>query len=134
MRRIDLTHCNLSSSLLAGANLTEANFSYSTLRDADLSYAMLLSALFNDADLRGVNLRHTELTSAVFNGAQLGDADLSRAHLSKTVFARCPDLHRALGLDSLDCLNPSSIDQETLRHSRAQLADDFLAAVGLDLT
>jgi uncharacterized protein YjbI with pentapeptide repeats len=93
---------------------------------------MLLSALFNDTDLSGANLRHTELTAAVFNGARLADADLARAHLSKTVFARCPDLHLALGLDSLDYLNPSSIDLETLRGSLAGLQDDFLEGLGLE--
>jgi hypothetical protein len=88
--------------------------------------------MFNDADLRGANLRHTELTAAVFNGVQLRDADLSRAHLSKTVFARCPDLHQALGLDLLDYLNPSSIDLETLRHGLPGLEDDFLEGLGLN--
>ena len=132
MRRIDLTHCDLSWALLAGANLTEANLSYSNLGDANFSYAMLLSALFNDVDLRRANLRHTELTAAVFNGVRLSGADLSRAPSLGTVFARCSDLHEALGLDLLDYLNPSCIDMATLRHSLAGLGDEVLAGLGLE--
>jgi hypothetical protein len=48
------------------------------------------------------------------------------------VFARCHDLHHALGLDSLSYLSPSSIDLETLRVCLAGLSDDFLDGVGVE--
>jgi uncharacterized protein YjbI with pentapeptide repeats len=132
MRRIDLTHVDLSGSDLSGANLTEANFSYSRLRGADLSYAMLVSALFNATDLESASLRHTDLTFAVLNGAELADADFSSALLSQTVFARCPSLARARGLDTVAPLNPSSIDLATLRQGLEHLPDELLASLGAD--
>jgi uncharacterized protein YjbI with pentapeptide repeats len=132
MRRIDLTHCTLSWSVLAGANLTEANFGFSNLRGANLSYAMLVGALFTDVDLRGANLRHAELSMAVLNGVQLAEGDLAHAHLSKSVITRCRDLHQALGLDRLDYLSPSSVDLETLRHCMPGLEDELLQGLGLE--
>jgi hypothetical protein len=48
------------------------------------------------------------------------------------VFARCPDLSEALGLDSLTYTSPSSIDLESLRRSLADLPDEFLAGVGVE--
>ena len=132
MRRIDLTHVDLSGSDLSGANLTEANLSYSKLRGADLSYAMLVSALFNAVDLRGASLRHTDLTFAVLNGAELTDADFTSALLSQTVIARCPSLSRARGLDTLELLNPSSIDLATLRHGLEHLPEELLVRMGFE--
>jgi uncharacterized protein YjbI with pentapeptide repeats len=102
------------------------------MRGADLSYSMLFGALFNDTDLRGANLRHVELATTTLSGVRLADADLSRAHLSKTVFARCHDLHRARGLDSVGYLSPSCIDLETLRHCLPGLPEDFLQGVGVE--
>jgi uncharacterized protein YjbI with pentapeptide repeats len=90
-----------------------------------------VGALFNNVDLREANLQHAELATATLSGVQLARAALSHAHLSKTVFARCHDLHHALGLDSLEYMSPSSIDLETLRSSLAALPDDFLEGVGM---
>jgi len=117
---------------LSGANLTEANFSYSTLRGTDLSYSMLVSALFNAVDLAGASLRHTDLTFAVLNGAALADADFSSALLSRTVIAQCTDLWRARGLDTLELLSRSSIDLATLRQGAEKLPDELLQRIGLE--
>jgi uncharacterized protein YjbI with pentapeptide repeats len=108
------------------------NFSYSTLRGANLGYAMLLDALFTGADLREAILRHCDLTFAVLNGVRLAGADLSRALLSQTVIARCRDLHQALGLETLELLHPSSIDLDTLRHSFWRVPDEVREAFGID--
>jgi hypothetical protein len=62
----------------------------------------------------------------------VSQAALGHAHLSRTVFARCHDLHEALGLDSLEYLSPSSIDLESLRACLVGLADEFLAGVGVE--
>jgi uncharacterized protein YjbI with pentapeptide repeats len=117
---------------MVGASLTRANLSNSNLRSSDLSHAMLVGAVFNDTDLRGAILHDAELALATLSGVQLTEADLTGAHLSKTVFARCHDLHRALGLDSLSCLTTSSIDLETLRVCLVGLPDQFLEAVGVE--
>jgi uncharacterized protein YjbI with pentapeptide repeats len=128
MQGIDLTRCDLSGAVLVGANLTRANLSNSNLSGADLSHTMLAGALFNDTDLRRANLHDAELATATLSGVLLAGANLSRSHLSRTVFARCHDLHHALGLDSVTYLSPSSIDLETLRVCLAGLSDDFLVA------
>ena len=132
MRGADLTRCDLSESALVGADLSGANLSNSNLRGCDLSYSMLAGTVFNNVDLRGADLRHAELATATFGGVLLAQAALSHAHLSKTVFARCHDLHEALGLDSMEHLSPSSIDMESLRACLVGLTDDFLEAVGLE--
>jgi uncharacterized protein YjbI with pentapeptide repeats len=93
---------------------------------------MLVSALFNATDLESASLRHTDLTFAVLNGAELADADFSSALLSQTVFARCPSLARARGLDTVAPLNPSSIDLATLRQGLEHLPDELLASLGAD--
>ena len=128
----DLTRCDLSGAAMVGADLSGANLSNSALTDVDLSYAMLAGALVNDSDLRGASLRHAELAMATIAGSLLCRADLTGAHLSKTVFARCHDLHQALGLDSLRYLSPSCIDLETLRECLGGLPEEFLAGVGVE--
>ena len=132
MQGSDLTRCDLSGAVLAGASLTRANLSNSNLRGSDLSYATMLAAVLNDTDLTGAILLQAELALATLSGVLLTDADLTGAHLSKTVFARCHDLHRALGLDSLSCSSPSSIDLETLRVCLVGLPDQFLEEVGVE--
>jgi uncharacterized protein YjbI with pentapeptide repeats len=117
---------------MAGADLTGANLSNSKLMDVDLSYAMLAGALVNDSDLRRASLRQAELTTATLGGNHLTGADFTGAHLSRTVFARCHDLHQAIGLDALDYLSPSCIDLETLRECLAGLPDEFLDSMGLE--
>jgi uncharacterized protein YjbI with pentapeptide repeats len=87
--------------------------------------------LLTDTDCRDASLTHSELTFAVFSGALLAGADLSQAHLSSTIFARCTDLHHAVGLDTLDYLNSTCIDLITLRHCLAGLPDGFLGGAGL---
>jgi hypothetical protein len=62
----------------------------------------------------------------------LSGADLTRAHCSKTVFARCHDLHQALGLDTLDYLSPSCIDLETLRSCLGNVPEEFLEGMGVE--
>jgi uncharacterized protein YjbI with pentapeptide repeats len=132
MPGIDLTRCNVSGATLRGANLTGANLSNSDFQGADLSYAMLVGALLNDVDLRGANLGHSELTRATLSGVLMTEADLGHAHLSRTVLARCRDLHRAFGLDSLEYVNGVCVDVETLRFCLAGLPDDFLGNAGLE--
>jgi hypothetical protein len=72
------------------------------------------------------------LPFAVLNGVQLAGADLSRAHLSQTVIARCRDLHQARGLDTVELLQPSSIDLDTLRYSLWRVPDEVREAFGVD--
>ena len=131
MRRIDLTHCDLSWALLAGANLTEANLSYSNLGDANFSYAMLLSALFNDADLRGANLRHTELTAAVFNGVRLSER---RPEQGPSLWNGVRPLSRSApgaGPGSAGLPESFLIDLEP-SGTRCRLSDELLEGVGLE--
>jgi hypothetical protein len=66
------------------------------------------------------------------NGVRLAGADLSRAHFSQTVIARCRDVHLAKGLDTVELLQPSSIDLDTLRHSFWRVPDEVREAFGVD--
>ena len=70
----DLTEANLdklelSSINLKGANLTKINLSQSTLNKSNLSDAIAVEADFTNADLRGVNFQNTDLTNANFTNA-----------------------------------------------------------------
>jgi uncharacterized protein YjbI with pentapeptide repeats len=93
---------------------------------------MLVCAMLTEVDLRDASLRDADLAGAVFSGAILTGADLSQAHLSSTVFARCGDLDRAVGLDTLTYLNPSCLDMATLRRCLPGLTAEFLDGGGLE--
>jgi len=47
------------------------------------------------------------------------------------VVARCRDLHRAIGLASVEHGSPSALDVETLRYCGASLPREFLKAFGV---
>ncbi len=84
--RAVLTHANLNSLRLSGANLAQADFYGACLARANLSGATLDSAVFFGADLRHANLTkaslvHADMRGALLRGAVLNGADLTEADL-----------------------------------------------------
>jgi len=157
----DLAGLDLSGAILAGtvcrltrwrgANLSHADLRAAYLADsdfrgADLTGALLFSDSLDTADLTGANLSGANLTGAYcaeakFVGANLsyanlqstylGDADLTGAQLAFTLFADCPSLSQAVGLEEIEHHGPSTLDLSTLRAGAAALPDRFLRGVGL---
>ena len=112
LHQVCLRGANLSSALLADADLHGADLIRADLRDADLEgadlhKARLRRANLHRAELRWADLRHADLSRADLEGADLKDADLHRANLrgakvSNAVFEhadlRGANLRRAKGL------------------------------------
>ena len=73
----DLSYADLSYADLSYADLRGANLRFTSLRDANLSYADLW-----DANLRGANLNNVDLWEADLRGACLSGANLNYAILS----------------------------------------------------
>ncbi len=74
-----------------------------------------------------------DLTRANLTGARLSSARLTEAICWNTVFADCPTLPEALGLDSVVHDGPSSLDVRTLRCCIHRLPGPFLLGCGLEL-
>jgi uncharacterized protein YjbI with pentapeptide repeats len=80
--RYPALRANLSSALLSGAKLREANLMGADLGGANLQGADLTQANLSYANLQGVNLTGATLTEAALMGANLQGADLSGATLT----------------------------------------------------
>ncbi len=110
---------DLSEAILMGENLIGADLSGADLTAADLSWAGLIRASLDKADILFTNLVD----------ADLRDANLGSAFLMEAVFGGT-NLTGAKGLDSVQHLGPSVIDDQTLRKSWP-LPESFLRGVGL---
>lgn len=67
-------------------DLSEADFSYANLKDANLNNVYFWRSVFTGADLRGANLSGANLTEADFTGAKLEGALMTTASLGFTNF------------------------------------------------
>jgi uncharacterized protein YjbI with pentapeptide repeats len=89
-----LNNAAISSAVLIGANLAQAKFCNSNMRQTNLSYALLTEVQFNEAELSRANFIASNLKSSSLVGikasganflcAFLQGSDLSRAQLSRT--------------------------------------------------
>jgi hypothetical protein len=147
----DLTGALFRNTTLREANLSRANLTGAYLFQTDLGRANLSGALLypcglDGADLSGANLTGANLTGAYLADAKLigaklsyanlqscylGGADLTGAQAAFTLFADCPSLVDARGLDQIEHLGPSSLDLRTLRAGIHRFPDLFLRGVGL---
>ena len=73
---------DLRAADLRYANLSDADLSYTNLRDANLRYADLRYANLSDADLSDTNLSYANLRYANLRNANLRNANLSDTNLS----------------------------------------------------
>ena len=124
LRAASLQKANLSQADLTEANLSQADLSGKDLRSADLNSADLSWAYLSGADLSGADLMFTNLV-----GADLKDANLASALLMDTIFGDT-DLTGVKGLELVQYLGPSVIDESTLRRSWP-LPEKFLRGCGL---
>src|ERR1051325_2717451 len=145
-----LSYSNLGALDLSGANLSNAEFSWSRLQgsrfhNTNLYQAELFCADLRDCDFYNANLQGAKLDQTNLSGASLRNADLYRAdfiatRLERTNFtqARCltttfsnVDLSSALGLKDVVHSGPSSVDIATLVRSGGKIPEPFLHDVGL---
>ncbi len=137
----DLTGAKLIVAYLNGADLMGAKLIRAHLSDADLSSTDLRDADLSDADLRGADLNRAYLNGANFSAAVLVEAYFSNSILFKTKFnrsrfgyttiANC-DVRKALGLDMVRHIGPSSIGIDTLFKSGGNIPLSFLEGCGID--
>jgi hypothetical protein len=98
----------MSEAKLAGADLREAEFVGTTLREADLSRATLDGATFEDADLSGARLTGASLKGARLFGTRFAGADLSTADLTG---AQVDDSTDFSGADLTDAVLDPALDE-----------------------
>lgn len=102
----DLSHAELNSTNLQGANLFGSQFRQADVSYADLSNSNLSFTDFQHARLKGANLRAADLSQADFSGADLSYADLQDAKLVDTDFGKA-NLSHAIWINGQTCLAES---------------------------
>lgn len=140
---------DLSGADLVGRSmipLLNMNLSKANLRETKwFPMAVLVGGDFRGADLsganlQGVNLTGVNLTKAFLDGTDLRGTVLSHAILGRTSFHRAImgltvltgiDLSRALSLETVQHVAPSSIGLDTIVLSRGQIPESFLHDVGV---
>jgi len=151
---LDLSEINLSWANLAGVNLSQTNLSNADLRFTVLSNTNLSRANLSDANLSDINLSKSNLSGAILNGANLSNTklsytyligahllntDLSGTDLFDTNFSNAivgftnfsnTDLSRAIGLETIKHLFPSTIGVNTILKSQGKIPDVFLKEIG----
>jgi uncharacterized protein YjbI with pentapeptide repeats len=90
-------------------------------RGAVLRGVSFAGASLMGANLSGCDLRGADLGRALLHGTDLTGTDLSGALVSSTVFAWCPTLAGAKGLDRVIFNGPVALDAATLAACRAAL-------------
>jgi len=140
LSKCDITGANLDGASLHGtslknADLRKARLAKSSLYDVDLSDAKLNGAYLDRATLREANLSGANLAEAVLTRANLIEVRLDSANLSKslvggTTFCNV-DLRRAIGLDTVEHLLPSTVGIDTIIRSKGKIAESFLRGAGV---
>lgn len=136
----DLVGADLVGAKLIEADLSGADFREANLIGADLNGADLIGADLVGANLSGANLSGADLVGANLNGAKLFLVNLQRALLSKANFRGATlyvtnfadvDLSKALGLDEVIHLRPSSMGIDTIYKSGGNIPEVFLRGCGV---
>lgn len=142
---VDLSGSDLSSMVLNGALLYQADlsrarlrhsqmfsaqFSFSNLIEADLSESALLGVNFRRADLRGANLTRAGLNDADLTDAKLAFADFTGSQICATTFANT-NLSQAENLEAVVHMGPSSVGIDTIYRSGGAIPEVFLRGCGV---
>ena len=135
LRKATLSHVSLYRADLRGADLREANLARSgllraRLKGANLGGADLKGADLRETDLREADLRQATLLSANLRSADLEDANLDKAEIGSTTFED-NDLSKAIDLETVIHLGPSTLSIDTLYRSKGQIPEAFLRGVGI---
>jgi uncharacterized protein YjbI with pentapeptide repeats len=140
LRGADLTGLKLFKVDLSGADLSEVDFSETSLYQANLSGANLCKANFStailqEANLSGASLIEANLKDKKFPKTNLSGSDLSRANLSGAKFYRSTNLNfanfKAANLSNSDLreLNLRNSNFSGANLSEANLSDTNLNSV-----
>jgi hypothetical protein len=106
------------------------SLSTSVLRGAKLSNAELGMCSFVEADLGDARLNGAYLGWANLSGASLVGSDFAKARMEHTVFGGV-DLSDAVGLESVVHHGPSTIGIDTLFRSKGKIPEAFLQGCGV---
>jgi hypothetical protein len=101
----------------------------SELQEADLSEAHLGFANLSFANLAGANFSGAFLSFANLTGARLDRACFNNAIISYTLFAHV-DLSKAMGLETIQHLGPSTISIDAILESEGKIPESFLRDTG----
>jgi hypothetical protein len=108
----------------------KVSLSGANLRSADLSHAVFTDEVITNADLSDANLQGAIFARSHLIRTNLTGANLTNARLMNSAFSDCPTIGKAVGLDKMDHLGPSSLDHLTLRGALTAIPDRFLLGAG----
>jgi len=116
-------------------DLSEVNLQVSNLFGADLSHTNLSGSILADANLFRADLFGADLSLSYLFGADLSRADLSRADFSEAVVGWTTfgdvDLSTAKGLEKVEHQGPSTIGIDTIYRSQGKIPEAFLREAGV---
>lgn len=146
---VNLLGLDLRSAILRNAALVAAQFEGTQLIRADLKGARLAYARFSVASMILANMRDIDLERAYIIGSNLEGADLQGANLQLTTFIGVrldganlrgakfasiisySDISEARGLNAVEHVGQSSLDINSLVHSKYPIPEVFLRGCGL---
>lgn len=146
---IDLEYAQLSGLDLSHLDLTGSILDYAVLKHTNLTHAVLIGSEvlltdFSDANLEDSTLHMLDFTSSdlfrtsfvnaeiegCFFGDNLDGADFTGATLEHSVFANS-DLSTVKGLETVKHYAPSTIGIDTIYKSKGKISDVFLRGCGV---
>ncbi len=130
-----LKGADLRKAKLIRANMTDADLSEAILQDVDLTKAVskktnLTQADLTGAELSGANLRGAILKKATLSATILKGANFNGVSLGQTIFANV-DLSGTKGLGTVNHLESSTIDIDTIARSQSNIPEEFLRRAGI---
>jgi uncharacterized protein YjbI with pentapeptide repeats len=130
LREANLSWTNFSRTNLSGANLDDANLTYANLKEASLREANLSGANLSWATLSGTDLSNADLRDSKLTSSSFKNVNLTGAIVGYTTFGGV-DLNSAIGLDTLQHKNPSTIGIDTIYKSKGNIPEVFLRGCGV---
>lgn len=130
LREANLSWTNFSRTNLSGANLDDANLTYANLKEASLREANLSGANLSWATLSGTDLSNADLRDSKLTISSFKNVNLTGAIVGYTTFGGV-DLNSAIGLDTLQHKNPSTIGIDTIYKSKGNIPEVFLRGCGV---
>jgi TIR domain-containing protein/pentapeptide repeat protein len=126
----DLTGVDLRRANLKGANLSDADLSNADLSNAVLTRTNLAFSFLSYADLTCANFTEANLTYASLGGAHLAKSNLTNSVFGATTLPDI-DLSKAIGLETIKHVGPSSIGLDTFFKSKGKIPIAFLRGAGV---
>jgi len=136
----DLRRANLRNADLSNAWFHRANLKGAILMDVDFWQTDLYEANLSECDLRGAQIVNTHLQKTDFSQADLSGASISTGDIEQANFSKCQmgltifsdtNLSKAIGLEDVNHLFPSTMGTNTLQRSMGRIPEVFLRECGL---